>query len=151
MLDSVRATAAPPTSDLPSVTDAAAITALVWMSISQARELSLKHVASSAMYILVNVRQLLDPPILSESPGIILVVARPSAPTSQLESSDPRALHSVALRITETISHWIPDEICALAASIEDSTDVVNKVLPPLDYDLAISAPTRMGDQLVNG
>ena len=133
-------------SSTPVVTENALISALIWRHVSRARQLSSREVGTSALLTSVNVRRRMDPPLPLEYLGNAIVLARATATAADLESDG--SLYDLALKVMDSVDWWTADQIWDLCGSIDACTNVGNRIIPPVDHDLLITSPSRLGDVL---
>ncbi|KAK5993762.1 Acyltransferase easC-like protein [Cladobotryum mycophilum] len=147
-LEELRIATAPRTVTGTSVTANATLSALIWKHVSRARRLSERQIASSSLLSSVNVRRRMDPPLAVEYPGNAIVLARATMTAAELESPGVESLYGIAQKIADSVDWWTPDEIWSLTGAIQACDNVANGMIPPLDYDLLVTSPSRLGDVL---
>jgi trichothecene 3-O-acetyltransferase len=147
-LNALKEEAMPPSTADPAVTENAIISALIWRHVSRARQLSSCGAKSSSLLTSVNVRRRMDPQLAVEYPGNAIVLARATATAAEFDSNSGESLYRLAHKVVGSIDWWTPDQIWGLTGAIEASADVGNKMIPPLDYDLLVTSPSRLGDVL---
>ncbi|KAL6713729.1 hypothetical protein ACLMJK_008221 [Lecanora helva] len=130
----------------PVVTQNALVSALIWRHVTKARGLVSRGVSTSSLLTSVNVRQRMDPPLAIEYPGNAIVLARATATASDLETESP--LYDLARKIGDAIEWWDATNIHDQIGSIESCTQVGNAMVPPLDHDMIVTSPSRLGDVL---
>ena len=149
-LDSIKADVVEAFPDDAAVTQNSLITALIWRHVSLARQLTSKRVTTSSALTSVNVRRRMDPPLPIEYPGNGIVLARATADPAELESTEEtNTLYNLARKIGDSIDWWTPEEIWQLTGSIDACKYVGHwGMIPPLDYDVLVTSPARLGDVL---
>ncbi|KAL6835312.1 transferase family domain-containing protein [Trichoderma camerunense] len=147
-LDALRDATVPRTKEEASVTANATLSALIWKQVTRARRLTEKQVASSSLLTSVNVRRRVDPPLAPEYPGNAIALAKANATAEELEAPGVESLYAIAKKVAASIEWWTPDELWSLTGALQTCGNVANKLLPPLNYDVLVTAPARLGDML---
>ncbi|KAF2098261.1 hypothetical protein NA57DRAFT_77052 [Rhizodiscina lignyota] len=133
------------------VTEAALLSALIWKSVAQARNLSEREIDGCSMFTSTNIRRMLDPQLALTYPGNAIALARADASTKELYSDDElRTLYRLAKKVSESIDEWTADELYDLMGVVQEADDVVNTMYPNLDHGFYCSQPARFGN-LVGG
>ncbi|KAI9932331.1 hypothetical protein ASPWEDRAFT_182850 [Aspergillus wentii DTO 134E9] len=145
-LDRLKNFAAPPSKDLPTMTENALISALLWKHTTLARQKAGIHVDSSALLSTVNVRRRVDPQLPDEYIGNAVVLSRADAASTELHSTDEVSLYALAHKIVTSVNWWTADRIWELTGTIDNSPSVANRVLPRVGHDLLITSPSRIAD-----
>jgi hypothetical protein len=131
------------------VTEAALLSALIWKSIAQARNLAQRGIEECALFTSTNVRGMVDPQLALIYPGNAIALARADANTKDLYSNDElKTLYKLARKTSDSIDEWTGDELYDLMGAIRESNDVVNLMLPNLDHSFYISQPARFSNPL---
>lgn len=147
-LEALQDATVPRSKEESSVTANATLSALIWKQVTRARRLTEKQVASSSLLTSVNVRRRVDPPLATEYPGNAIALARANATAVELEAPGVESLYAIAKKVAASIEWWTPDELWSLTGALQTCGDVANKLLPPLNYDVLVTAPSRLGDML---
>ncbi|PTB69353.1 hypothetical protein BBK36DRAFT_1109484 [Trichoderma citrinoviride] len=147
-LEALRDATVPRTKEEASVTANATLSALIWKQVSRARRLTEKQVSQSSLITSVNVRRRVEPPLPLEYPGNAIALAKANATAEELEAPGVESLYALAKKVTASIDWWTPEEIWSLTGALQTCGNVANKLLPPLNYDVLVTAPARLGDML---
>ncbi|UKZ70736.1 uncharacterized protein TrAtP1_011707 [Trichoderma atroviride] len=139
----------PKTKEESSVTSHATLSALIWKQVSKARRLTEKQVASSSLLTSVNLRRRVEPPLAPEYPGNAIALARANATTAELETPGVELVHELAKKVSASIEEWTADELWSLTGALQTHPgDISNKLLPSLNSDVLVTAPSRLGEML---
>ncbi|PMB71295.1 Trichothecene 3-O-acetyltransferase [Beauveria bassiana] len=147
-LHQLRQQASPQSKSESAVTDNAALSALIWMHLSRARGLVKRHVGTSSLFTAINCRRRMNPPLAPNYPGNCIVLARATATSTELEASESQSLHGIAQLVADSLDWWAPDEIWSLTGAIQAHPNVRNALVPPMDYDVVVTSPSRLADSL---
>jgi trichothecene 3-O-acetyltransferase len=110
---------APPSEDLPRLTESAILSALLWRHVTRARRLRARGITSTTLLFPIDVRLRIDPPLPAEYTGNAIVYGKATASVQEIESSSPEMLYELARRVTEATDWWTPHRVWELLGSID--------------------------------
>ncbi|CAI7632511.1 unnamed protein product [Penicillium glandicola] len=145
-LDRLKNATKPPDATQLSVTEHPSTSALIWRHVSRARKVRERGVETSSLFGGLNARRRMEPLLPVEYCFNAMVGTRAIATTAELYQDGDAALYNLARKVADSIDWWTPDRIWELTGAIDSAEVVANRLVPPMDFDVTVTNPYRMGD-----